>query len=1148
MPAPRVQHPTQDDLAAFAVGKLSDAAAGAVAAHLADCPDRRRDVEKAAADSFVARLKAAGEPDPSENTGVPGQARPVAAPPSDLPPELAGHPRYHILRELGRGGMGIVYQARQTVMNRQVVIKVINKSLLDHADSLERFRREVEAAAQLAHPNIVTAYDAEQAGELHMLVMEFVPGQNLADVLRRKGPLPVVHACHYVRQAALGLQHAHERGMVHRDIKPQNLMLTPRGQVKILYFGLAKVVRENRAQTNLTALNSYMGTPDYSAPEQATDARTADIRADIYSLGCTLYCLLAGRPPFQEETPIKTILAHLEKAPQPLPELRPDVPAALWQVIACTLAKDPAQRYQKPAEVAQSLVPFIKAGRKAPASPIAPLPSGGGPAGRSTMTARDTSRTPSSLKRPSATVERAAKASPVAGLADALPQPKRKERLAPSGRRRKRWPLLAGGAGGLLVLALLAGVVLRLRTQSGVVLLEELPSDAEVFVDGGKVELTLPSQKEPVRIEVPHGQHQLKVTVAGFEVVGEQITVRWGRADPLRITLPEDAGKVVTLDLGGGVKMELVRIPHGTFRMGSPEDEEGRDGDEELHEAEISRDFYLGRYEVTRGQFRAFVNEDSYQTQAETDGLGGGGYDEQTGEVEDGPRFDPDTGKHTGGEATNCNWRNLGFAQTDEHPVVNVSWNDAQAFCRWLARRSGQAVRLPTEAEWEYARRAGTQTPFYSGDDAEALVRVGNVADGTAKKKLTQLEAIAAEDGYVFTAPVGRFQPNNFGLYDMHGNVWEWCQDRYGNTYYHNSPKTDPQGPNDTIARVLRGGSWEDHPTGCRAAHRHRGAPAFRDYGLGFRVAFRPESGPPVTPAKAAGTVPAYPHGGNWRLDGDELIQDEANSDLSFLFFGDPSWTDYDVSVEAQRIQGEGLGWVVFRTEDVLNYWAFGAWGPGDFRDILTRVDGTIKSVQKEAWTVNDRWHRIKVSVRGEQIQCFLDNDPTFDIPDSRHPRGYAALATTHSTTRFRDLQVTDASGHVLVDGVRSLDIRGKQGSAAGEAPVPAASIWKGTLREEKSGKEHDLLIRMGKREGTWFGGQLWLEPETNGLKIEGNTDAFGNISWRPTEVLAHPEAWFPDVCDTIMTGTVKGKRMRLYAIYPQHDNFTVEMTVTRED
>jgi predicted Ser/Thr protein kinase len=356
MSAPHTCHPTPEDLAAFAAGRLPNAHASAVAAHLETCPDCRRAAQTVPDDIAPARAKA---PRPAE-------------PPPNVPQALAAHPRYRIVRELGRGGMGVVYQGQQTMMDRQVAIKVINKALLDNPDALARFHREVKAAAQLAHPNIVIAYDAERAGDLHMLVMEFVPGQSLAEYLHRKGPLPVAQACHFTRQAALGLQHAFEQGMVHRDIKPQNLMVTPKGQVKILDFGLAKVVSERQRQGDFTAQGAYMGTPSYSAPEQATDARSADIRADIYSLGCTLYCLLTGRPPFQESTDIKTLLAHLHQEPLPLSDLRPDVPPALGAVVARMLAKDPGQRFQKPVEVAQALAPFCKAGAKVATPAVAP--------------------------------------------------------------------------------------------------------------------------------------------------------------------------------------------------------------------------------------------------------------------------------------------------------------------------------------------------------------------------------------------------------------------------------------------------------------------------------------------------------------------------------------------------------------------------------------------------------------------------------------------------------------------------------------------------------------------------------------------------------------------------------------------------------
>jgi HEAT repeat protein len=370
MNAPRARHPTPDDLFAFATGMLGDKEARVVAAHLKACPNCRRAVQRIPAASPTA----GGTQLPGAPAGAPAPA--AAAP--DLPPELAAHPRYRILRELGRGGMGVVYHAMQTLMDRPVAIKVINQALLAHADALERFRCEVRAAAQLIHPNIVVAHDAEQAGSLHLLVMEYVEGESLAQLLQRHGPLPVTHACHYVRQAALGLQHAFEHGMIHRDIKPHNLMLTPKGQVKILDFGLAKVVREGGSGGGITSVNTYMGTPEYSAPEQATDARTADIRADLYSLGCTLYCLLTGRPPFRESSDVQTIVAHLHQAPRPLPEVRPDVPAGLWPVVARLLAKEPAARYQTPAEVAAALAPFCKASAKTapvvePGEPVAVL-------------------------------------------------------------------------------------------------------------------------------------------------------------------------------------------------------------------------------------------------------------------------------------------------------------------------------------------------------------------------------------------------------------------------------------------------------------------------------------------------------------------------------------------------------------------------------------------------------------------------------------------------------------------------------------------------------------------------------------------------------------------------------------------------------
>jgi len=243
-------------------------------------------------------------------------------------------------------------------MERTVAIKVINKELILAAGVVERFHREVKAAARLAHPNVVQAFDAEKAGELHFLVLEFIDGVTLEALVKRDGPLPVEQACDYVRQAALGLAHAAAQGLVHRDIKPQNIMVTPQGQVKVMDFGLASINAERAGEGGLTELGQGLGTPDYMAPEQIRDARSADARADIYSLGCTLYFLLTGRPPFPQGNATQKFAAHLELQPERLSALCPELPAGLVQIIDKMMAKDPTHRYQTAAAVVAAVEPF----------------------------------------------------------------------------------------------------------------------------------------------------------------------------------------------------------------------------------------------------------------------------------------------------------------------------------------------------------------------------------------------------------------------------------------------------------------------------------------------------------------------------------------------------------------------------------------------------------------------------------------------------------------------------------------------------------------------------------------------------------------------------------------------------------------------
>jgi serine/threonine protein kinase len=301
-----------------------------------------------------------------------------------LPPgsALAG---FEILGEISRGGMGVIYKARQTGLNRLVALKVIAPGHLRHPDALNRFRREVQAAALLSHPNIVTVHATDLDGPWPYLAMEYVAGIDLHRLVERAGPLPVADACAYARQAALGLEHAFEQGLVHRDIKPANLMVTPSPldpatthsripRVKILDLGLALLpaAAGARGAGGLTRAGEFLGTPDYIAPEQAEDAHAADIRSDLYSLGCTLFYLLTGEVPFPSANLAQKLRRQLTEPAPSVAARRADVPAELDALLARLLARDPADRFQTPAELAQALEAVLR--RPGSAEPPRPVP------------------------------------------------------------------------------------------------------------------------------------------------------------------------------------------------------------------------------------------------------------------------------------------------------------------------------------------------------------------------------------------------------------------------------------------------------------------------------------------------------------------------------------------------------------------------------------------------------------------------------------------------------------------------------------------------------------------------------------------------------------------------------------------------------
>jgi formylglycine-generating enzyme required for sulfatase activity len=273
------------------------------------------------------------------------------------------------------------------------------------------------------------------------------------------------------------------------------------------------------------------------------------------------------------------------------------------------------------------------------------------------------------------------------------------------------------------------------------------------------------------------------------------------------------------------IGLRLVRLDAGSFLMGSPDSDPDADSDEKpRHKVTLRQGFSIGKYPVTVGQFRRFAEDEGYRSEAEKDGRGGSGFNPATRRLD--------------GRKPGYTWKTPGWKQTDEHPVVNVSWADAVAFCRWLSRKERRNYALPTEAEWEYACRAGTTTRYYSGDEPSSLRGVANLAD-RAMGAAIQFENPKAwtlvpwDDGFPFTSPVGKFRPNAWGLHDMHGNVWQWCWDR--KRTYDKADQEDPQGGK-TGLRVLRGGSWGSHARLCRSAYRIGDGEDLRLRHVGFRV------------------------------------------------------------------------------------------------------------------------------------------------------------------------------------------------------------------------------------------------------------------------------------------------------------------------
>ena len=711
--------------------------------------------------------------------------------PTQRPDALGRLGHYEILAVVGSGGFGVVLKAFDEQLQRVVAIKALSKSLAASATARRRFVREARAAAAINHENVVHIHAVDETGAVPYLVMEYVAGASLDDKLKASGPPGIKEILRIGMQIASGLAAAHKQGLVHRDVKPANILLENGVErVKITDFGLARTVDD----VTLTQTGIIAGTPSFMSPEQAHGA-ALDHRSDLFSLGSVLYAMCTGRAPFRAETTVATLRRVCDDTPRPIHGINPDIPDWLGAIIDRLLAKKPEERFQTAAEVADLLGQHL-----------------------------------AELQRPGR-----------AGGVSLLVAPSHRGTHVPRAPRRL-WVLFTALLMFLVIgmglteatgVTHFAPTLLRIVTGKGTLLVEVNDPAVKITVEGNGGLVIAGAGLHEVHLKP--GQYQLRADKDGQRVPLNQelVTITRGDKQVVRVRLESPAtakpaaavsasdmkarqelyaGRLgVPVEITNSVGMTLRLVPPGEFLMGTTENEVAEvckrlEAQGELafmidavhtehrpRRVVIAEPFYAGACEVTVGQFKRFVSECGYRTGGERANVGGFG---------DGPGGWERRPEHQ--------WRTPGgWEPSDDQPVVQVSWDDARAFCAWLGKREGRTYTLPTEAQWEYAARAGTTVRYGDGGDLVALDAVGWVRSNRP----------AARPG---PQPVAQKRPNAFGLYDTHGNVWEWCADPF--------KEADRR-------RAIRGGTWylsADHARiGSRGAHEPDVPP---DAGTGFRV------------------------------------------------------------------------------------------------------------------------------------------------------------------------------------------------------------------------------------------------------------------------------------------------------------------------